>query len=72
MNSKKVEKKFTTESGISLKKAYSPKDIAGLDYERDLGEPGAAPPAYRVTRVQPFDLFPQTAHVEILALLEAA
>jgi methylmalonyl-CoA mutase N-terminal domain/subunit len=43
MNSKKVEKKFTTESGISLKKAYSPEDIAGLDYERDLGEPGEAP-----------------------------
>ena len=43
MNSKNVEKKFITESGISLKKAYSPEDIAGLDYERDLGEPGEAP-----------------------------
>jgi methylmalonyl-CoA mutase N-terminal domain/subunit len=43
MNSIEDEKKFTTESGISLKKVYSPEDIAGLDYERDLGKPGEAP-----------------------------
>ncbi|MCP4665504.1 MAG: methylmalonyl-CoA mutase, partial [Deltaproteobacteria bacterium] len=32
-----------TISGIPLKKIYTPEDLAGLDYERDLGSPGAAP-----------------------------
>ena len=32
-----------TISGIPLKKIYGPEDIAGLDYERDLGSPGAVP-----------------------------
>jgi methylmalonyl-CoA mutase N-terminal domain/subunit len=32
-----------TISGIPLKKIYTPEDIAGLDYERDLGSPGTAP-----------------------------
>ena len=30
MNSRETEKRFTTESGISLKKAYTPEDVAGL------------------------------------------
>jgi len=32
-----------TISGIPLKKIYNPEDIADLDYERELGAPGAAP-----------------------------
>ena len=34
---------------------------------RDLGR---LSPAYRVRQVQPFDMFPQTAHVETIAVLE--
>ncbi|MBU2549755.1 MAG: acyl-CoA mutase large subunit family protein [Proteobacteria bacterium] len=37
------DKRYTTESGIELKPRYNPDDVAGLDYERDLGEPGQAP-----------------------------
>jgi len=36
------EKKFTA-SGIPIKKFYTPGDIAGLNYDRDSGIPGAAP-----------------------------
>jgi methylmalonyl-CoA mutase N-terminal domain/subunit len=32
-----------TISGIPLKKIYNPEDIAGMDYERDLGSPGEVP-----------------------------
>lgn len=35
--------KFTTISGIPVKRVYGPEDIAGLVYDRDLGEPGAPP-----------------------------
>jgi 23S rRNA (uracil1939-C5)-methyltransferase len=35
------------------------------------GGPGAGPP-YRLCAVQPFDLFPQTAHVETVGMLELA
>ncbi len=34
---------FKTLSGIPLKKVYRPEDVAGLDYDRDLGDPGQAP-----------------------------
>jgi methylmalonyl-CoA mutase N-terminal domain/subunit len=43
MTAKSSERKITTESDIPLKNAYSPEDIAGMDYHRDLGEPGEAP-----------------------------
>jgi methylmalonyl-CoA mutase N-terminal domain/subunit len=32
-----------TDAGISLRPAYGPEEIAGLDYERDLGDPGEFP-----------------------------
>ncbi|MEW6399173.1 MAG: methylmalonyl-CoA mutase family protein [Bacillota bacterium] len=34
---------FTTVSGQTIKAVYRPDDIAGLDYERDLGDPGQYP-----------------------------
>jgi methylmalonyl-CoA mutase N-terminal domain/subunit len=43
VKSKTTDKNYTSESGIPLKNAYRPEDIAGLDYERDLGDPGEAP-----------------------------
>jgi methylmalonyl-CoA mutase N-terminal domain/subunit len=33
----------TTTSGVEIKPAYGPADVAGLDYERDLGDPGQYP-----------------------------
>ena len=32
-----------TQSGIPLKPLYRPEDVAGLDYEADLGDPGQYP-----------------------------
>ncbi len=34
---------FTTISGAEVKRLYTPADVAGLDYERDLGLPGRYP-----------------------------
>jgi methylmalonyl-CoA mutase N-terminal domain/subunit len=34
---------FTTISGRPIERLYTPKDVAGLDYERDLGDPGHYP-----------------------------
>ena len=34
---------FETSSGLKLDTVYAPEDIAGLDYERDLGYPGEFP-----------------------------
>lgn len=34
---------FETDSGIDVNRVYSPEDIADLDYEEDLGYPGAYP-----------------------------
>jgi methylmalonyl-CoA mutase N-terminal domain/subunit len=37
------EKAFTTISGRPIERLYSPKDVAGLDYARDLADPGQFP-----------------------------
>lgn len=34
---------FNTPSGISLKRVYTPDDLTGFDFERDLGQPGSFP-----------------------------
>ena len=34
---------FTTVSGRPIARVYTPADISSLDYERDLGDPGAFP-----------------------------
>ena len=34
---------FLSGSGIPIQRVYGPKDTAGVDYARDLGEPGEAP-----------------------------
>ncbi len=36
-------KKFKTTSGIEIKPFYSPEDLPGFDYEKDLGYPGLYP-----------------------------
>ncbi|MDY6968417.1 MAG: methylmalonyl-CoA mutase family protein [Spirochaetota bacterium] len=38
-----AEKEVKSASGIPLKRLYTPADIEGLDYERDLNFPGSAP-----------------------------
>jgi len=48
---KKIEKpksgerkeEFTTNSGIPVKRLYTPEDTAALDYNKDLGQPGEEP-----------------------------
>ncbi|HEY8418714.1 MAG TPA: methylmalonyl-CoA mutase family protein, partial [Limnochordales bacterium] len=35
--------RFLTTSGVAVKGLYGPSDVAGLDYERDLGDPGQYP-----------------------------
>jgi methylmalonyl-CoA mutase, N-terminal domain len=34
---------FTTQSGMPIKRLYTPDDVAGMSYERDLGFPGEPP-----------------------------
>jgi methylmalonyl-CoA mutase N-terminal domain/subunit len=36
-------RELTSHSGVPLKELYTPEDIKGLDYERDLGYPGQPP-----------------------------
>ena len=43
MNTSEGEEKVTTESGIPLKKIFRPDDVAGLQYDRDLGDSGQPP-----------------------------
>ncbi len=38
-----VGREFTTVSGVPVERLYSPADIASLDYERDMGDPGQPP-----------------------------
>jgi methylmalonyl-CoA mutase N-terminal domain/subunit len=37
------KKTFTTDSGISLERVYTPRNVEGLDYSRDSGFPGEFP-----------------------------
>ncbi len=37
------QEEFTTVSGVPVERLYTPADIASLDYERDLGDPGQPP-----------------------------
>ena len=37
------ETDFKTASGIELKEVYTPEDVAGIDYEKDIGHPGEYP-----------------------------
>ena len=37
------QKSFTTISGRTIERLYTPADVASLDYERDLADPGAFP-----------------------------
>jgi methylmalonyl-CoA mutase N-terminal domain/subunit len=37
------KEEFTTQSGIVLKRVYTPEDIKGVDYDRDIGLPGEYP-----------------------------
>jgi methylmalonyl-CoA mutase, N-terminal domain len=39
----KADRSFTTISGRPIEPLYRPKDVAGLDYDRDLGDPGRFP-----------------------------
>jgi methylmalonyl-CoA mutase N-terminal domain/subunit len=34
---------FSTSSGVEMKRFFGPEDVAGVDYERDLGDPGSYP-----------------------------
>ncbi|MDO8671775.1 MAG: methylmalonyl-CoA mutase family protein [Dehalococcoidia bacterium] len=43
MADEQKDTKWQTESGIPLKNVYRPEDLAGLDYDRDLGDPGKPP-----------------------------
>jgi len=43
MEVKERRKKFTTISGIEVKRFYRPEDIGDVDYEIDLGDPGSYP-----------------------------
>ena len=42
-NGRERKPKFTTSSGLELKGFYTPDDLAGWNYERDLGYPGEYP-----------------------------
>ena len=40
---RKLKGDLKTQSGYDVKEVYGPEDIADLDYERDLGNPGSYP-----------------------------
>jgi methylmalonyl-CoA mutase N-terminal domain/subunit len=42
-NHKELKPRFTTGSGLELKKFYTPEDLAGWDYENEAGYPGESP-----------------------------
>jgi len=42
-DAKELKSKFTTSSGLELRRFYTPGDVAGADYEREIGYPGDFP-----------------------------
>jgi 23S rRNA (uracil1939-C5)-methyltransferase len=56
---------------ISCDPATLARDLAQLCGSAESSSRPAAEPWCRITALQPFDLFPQTAHVETVAVLEA-
>jgi methylmalonyl-CoA mutase, N-terminal domain len=40
---KTIERAVETTSGVEIRPVYTPDDVAGLDYEHDLGDPGEYP-----------------------------
>jgi methylmalonyl-CoA mutase N-terminal domain/subunit len=42
-NHRELKPRFTTGSGLELKKFYTPEDLAGWDYENEAGYPGESP-----------------------------
>ena len=42
-HNKELKEKFQTASGLELKRVYKPEDLAGWDWERELGYPGEFP-----------------------------
>ncbi len=42
-SSQEPEKNFRTVSNLNINRLYAPEDVSSLDYQRDLGEPGAYP-----------------------------
>ena len=55
---------------VSCDPATLARDLARLTAPSALSDSSALP-SYRLTALRSFDLFPQTAHVESVALLEA-
>jgi len=40
---KKDSKKYILDWGMELKPFYKPEDLTGIDYEKDIGDPGNYP-----------------------------
>ncbi len=40
---KERKSEFTTPSGMALERLYAPEDVEGIDYEKDIGNPGEYP-----------------------------
>ena len=68
-------RKGATDDFIQQLIAFSPKLIAYIScapdtQARDLNHLTSLAPQYKLIEVQPFDMFPQTKHMECVAILE--